>query len=787
MKSMTKLMVIAMVLAAALVIAPAAAERDVYDGDVIYVGEDNLNLNEVFDASTGTAGTLVYYSSISDTAGTVGRTIRVTNITDLDLTATAVGSATGTSWYAFNSTITDFRNPGNAAGTVLIEDPSADLRVLLGKSGTTSVDGQDVTRATKIRFRINHNLGDLGNGTADAANYSVMEVRVTTPSGGTVTNLGGQPLRLPLSTNQWKQTNPINLTGLPLGTYTARAVWPSGSADLTDSNAVTFNVVSGAVAITSNKDNVVRNSDFAVTITGESETHYWVNVTTNVDNRPMIAPNQVGVVDLVNNGTAAIVKTTAGGTRTIALNTSATTDARTYTIEVRGPVDKNGTAIPDTTVRTESVRVRVEEGAVTITSSGTGVYYIGEEITFSGTSTDNDTVYLFMTGPNLHGNGVGLETLNPVTSGQEDNFTDVEVEGDDTWSYEWNTAMLNRFPDAGGYTVYAAAAPQGRNDLSGVKYASTSIQLRSGFITATTSGATVARGDDLVITGTAQGNPDDGVKIWVFGRNYYGDFGRLEVINANVETDGTFEDDSLITDNLASGQYFVVVQHPMSGGFGVVARGDSIYRLGADGNPDVFVANLVGLQASEAANALIDALDSPYVDDTYVKLTFVIEEAQIFIDAIGDKAAGSTFTISGTTNLAVGNDLNIEVTSAAFQPTSKTEASGFASVAGTAEVQEGDGVNTWSFEVDGTSFKPDQYIVRVESIDADMTATANFNVVEEVPTTQPTTPVETETPEETPTETETTEATPTTQSPGFGALLALAGLGAVAFLVLRRD
>jgi hypothetical protein len=47
--------------------------------------------------------------------------------------------------------------------------------------------------------------------------------------------------------------------------------------------------------------------------------------------------------------------------------------------------------------------VRVEKGDVTITASGTGVYYIGEEITLSGTCTDNKarTVYLFLTGPNL--------------------------------------------------------------------------------------------------------------------------------------------------------------------------------------------------------------------------------------------------------------------------------------------------------------------------------------------------------------------------------------------------
>lgn len=780
MKSITKLMLVAMVLVAALVVVPAAA-RDVTDGGTIYVGEDNLNLDGVFVGVTPNSdGYLVYYSNIaSTTAGTVGRTISVANISEFDLTATGVGSSFGT-WYAFEST--PFTNPSTANGSVLVEEPSATLGVLLGDSGTTSVDGQSVTRANDIRFRINHNLAGLGGG-----EYGTMQVRVTLPGGGTVDVLNNVDLDLIL-TGQWNETAAIPLTGLGLGTYTARAVWPTGSADLEDSNAVTFEIVSGTVAITSNKDTVVRGNSFTVTITGESETDYWLNVTTAGDDLPTIKPNQIGVKD-DNDNSSAVVKTNAGGTRSVEFGTTTATEARTYTVEVEGPIVDGEKAANS---KTDSVRVRVEEGAVTITASGTGVYYIGEEITLSGTCTDNNTVYLFMTGPNLNGNGVSLdENLPAVVSGTGSSFTKsgIEVEADDTWSFDWNTANLGRSLDAGGYTIYAAAEPQGRNDLSGVKYDSASIQLRSGFITATTSGATVAKGDDLTISGTAQGNPDDGVRIWIFGKNYYGAENALDVITANVESDGSFEEDNIDTSNLASGQYFVVVQHPMASGFGVVPGSDadsnSIFRLGADGNPTVFVANLVGLQASEAANALITALDSPYVDDTYVKLTFVIEEAQIFIDPIGDKAAGSTFTITGTTNLAVGDTLNVEVTSAAFQPTSKTEAAGFASVAGTAEVQQGDGANTWSFEVDGTSFKPDQYIVRVESIDTDTTATATFNVVEAVATTQPT-PTTTVTGEVTPTATATTTATPT-QSPGFGALLALAGLGAVAFLVLRRD
>ncbi|NLZ29221.1 MAG: PGF-CTERM sorting domain-containing protein, partial [Methanomicrobiales archaeon] len=174
--------------------------------------------------------------------------------------------------------------------------------------------------------------------------------------------------------------------------------------------------------------------------------------------------------------------------------------------------------------------------------------------------------------------------------------------------------------------------------------------------------------------------------------------------------------------------------------------------------------------------------------DTYVKLTFNVDEAYIAIDPIGTKESGSKFTISGTTNAAVGDKMIIDVTSAAFGPSKKTEAAGFGAVSGTAIVEKGDGMNTWSFEVDASELKPDEYIVTVESIEADKTATATFNMVEatETPPAEVTTAPEGEV-TTAPPEGETTTAEPTTPpTPGFGALVALAGLGAVAFLVLRR-
>jgi len=215
-----------------------------------------------------------------------------------------------------------------------------------------------------------------------------------------------------------------------------------------------------------------------------------------------------GAVDPSRNVT---VTTTAAGTRSVQFNTNTSTNDQQYTVRVQSLTDPTGTY--------DEVKVRVEAGDVTITASGTGVYYIGEEITLSGTNTDNaTTVHLFMTGPNLNSDGVKLETIAAVTNNNTASFSTADVEADDTWSFKWATGDIPVSLDSGGYTVYAVSKPLDKSKLSDAKYATTSIQLRSGFITATSSGAVVARGDDLTLTGTAQGDPAS-VRVWIFGKN----------------------------------------------------------------------------------------------------------------------------------------------------------------------------------------------------------------------------------------------------------------------------
>jgi len=692
------------------------------------------------------------------------------------LTKSAVGTTTGT-YYVFGSS--PF-NPAGAAGTVVVDIADVTLDVVLNDTLVDTVNGKSITRTTPLAFKLTNNLAGFSG--LPVSDQPRMKIEVNLPGGGTTTKIGEKDLSKVLVNGSTVYIYNVSLDGYEAGTYTAQAKWYDKGPGASfygkgyDSNTVTFDVTTKKLSITSDKDSVVRGKSFSVTVTGESKKTYNLFVKDvgglEEEKYPFIVDGQTGVTNTTVNGHRNVtVTTTAGGTRTVQFNTNSTTDDRQYTIRVEDPTDPTNY---------DEVKVKVEKGAVTITAAGTGTYYIGEEITLEGTCTESDYVYLFLTGPNLDKDGVNPQDLYFKTKDGIIGFVEEDVEADDTWSYKWNTAALNGTLDAGGYTIYAVSAPVGKNRLSEAEYDTISIQLRSGFLSATTSGATVAKGDDLKLTGTAQGDPDE-VRVWIFGKNYYGKPGELYVRPETVEDDGTFEFelDGSDTENLASGQYFVVIQHPMANGFQVNAAGNTIVAPGMTAVP------ITDLQAAAAANALISALDSPYVDDTYVKLTFVVEEPQILIDPIGDIPAGSTFTISGTTNLAVGDTLNVEVTSAAFTPTGKGEEAGFASVARTTEVKAGDGANTWSVEIDGSGFKPDQYIVKVECIDTDTTATTTFNVVEAGPTPTVTTTT-TATVTTTTTATTTTAATPT-ESPGFGALLALAGLGAVAYLVLRRD
>ena len=654
----------------------------------------------------------------------------------------------------------------------------------------------------------------------------------------------------------------FNQYAYPVGTYTVSAEsilnkmkdnYKQGGADYTGktvSQSYTITLVSDTVKIEANKDSVVRSKSFSVTVTGRPVTDYylWIKGTSTLDGTydnqpPLMVYNQEKVkndafipvtgpaIAVIGNyeyengagysilddvsknvytdfGTReyALITTSTSGTRTIEFMTTNWTKAQKYTIRVeqRFPITfpqdyYNGS------YKNDEVDVKVEKGAVTIVAAGDQSYYLGEEIKFSGTNTETYKTYLFIVGPNLPNDGANIAKDDPRHYPSETNkvttFKVVDVNGDNTWSWKWGTA--NYALDAGTYTVYAVSQPSNKADLQNAAYGTVSIIIKKPFVSATASQSTVAKGDRIYITGTAEGQPN-AVQIWILGKNFY----TKQTESVNSDASFKYEVTQDMTSKLSSGQYFVVVQHPMQNTLFDV---NTVGPLNINNqNNDIWVYNLQlkdivtgaytkifklggagSLQGSDAAEALVQGINDANVDDTYTKLQFLVEEPVIRIDPIGDKHVGDKFTITAQTNLAVDDEILVQVYSSSFKPTEKSQSGEFSGATGTVKVTKGDsGMNKISFDIDSSTFKPDEYIVTAEAvIQENAVGTALFNVLETpVVTATPVVVVTTaaQTPVLTTVVTAVPTPVPTTKSPGYGALIALIGLGAVAFIVVRR-
>ncbi len=253
---------------------------------------------------------------------------------------------------------------------------------------------------------------------------------------------------------------------------------------------------------------------------------------------------------------------------------------------------------------------------------------------------------------------------------------------------------------------------------------------------------TIANGDSVFIHGIATGHPRNGLQLWIISHNY------LKVTTLAVNDDNTYEYELKPADtrNLATGQYFFLVQHPMiNGQFDIIydrASGKIINRQLGNGNGmDIFTISGAGsLQGPDSAQALVNAIGSQYIDDTFATYSFYISPPTALINPIGDRSVGDKFTISGSTNLAAGDDLMVEVISSSFKPTEKSQSGEFSGSSGKVKVVPGSGgYNRWSFSVDATTFKPDEYIVKVSGITQDVTASTYFSIVNVLPPTSVTT------------------------------------------------
>ena len=169
-----------------------------------------------------------------------------------------------------------------------------------------------------------------------------------------------------------------------------------------------------------------------------------------------------------------------------------------------------------------------------------------------------------------------------------------------------------------------------------------------------------------------------GLQIWFIGYNF------VKVSTVQVNNDNTYEYELQKSDtaNLAAREYVVLIQHPMENGrFDVVYDVSSGMVTNVQTSKPIFqITGSGSLQSTGAVTALMNAIGSQNIDDTFAIVTFYVSQPATTINPIGDLQQGENITINGTTNLAAGDNLMVSVTSASFTPTPKTESSGVSGV-----------------------------------------------------------------------------------------------------------
>jgi hypothetical protein len=82
--------------------------------------------------------------------------------------------------------------------------------------------------------------------------------------------------------------------------------------------------------------------------------------------------------------------------------------------------------------------------------------FVGDTIHLQGYSYVGQQVYLYLTGPGLPASGVTLERLNVLGA---QNYTAVDLDNSQQWTYDWDTSKIRPPLESGAYFIYVTTQP----------------------------------------------------------------------------------------------------------------------------------------------------------------------------------------------------------------------------------------------------------------------------------------------------------------------------------------
>ncbi len=382
---------------------------------------------------------------------------------------------------------------------------------------------------------------------------------------------------------------------------------------------------------------------------------------------------------------------------------------------------------------------------------------------------------------------------------KESKFNDVTVT-DGEFEVEWDTGSempgtvkIKAFIDV-DYPIGSDDYPFSIKDIEDYKDEDgfISVKLIKPGLDAEQPRNVVAEDDDYTIEGTATGV--DYVDIILIGpkgtaSDEVDDITEGLLITSSSVSDDEFSEDITMEDGVDTGVWTVLVLHP--GRDGDYARPAGKAGIGAGELKEAYEGNGFGGKDRDQIVAIIrdDTVDAVGSDDLLVAFTFKVESPYVRLNPVASVAVGEPLNISGVTN----REPDTTITISTFAGPTELPM-------GIVEVEwptADEGV--FNATIDTSDAVPGTYTLEADDGDGN-TDTVTVEIVEAAPTPTPTpTPEATPTPEMTPTPTPpevatptptpavaTPEATPTPPAPGFEALFAIAGLLAVAYLILRR-
>ena len=656
----------------------------------------------------------------------------------------------------------------NGTAYFYVKLPNAGFTAVGETTGTEKYDAManGVFAGDKVTFTA---VPDATIGTFEYAKFIIY-----TPKGNPLVYASGPAFDATAGTLE------VETTGFAKGTYQIQAVFSdtTGFAEITPNEALAgqlynFEILSAKGAITASADTVISGNVISVTITGEPEAVFSLDI----DGFNWYAAQPAGTAaGTESNGVVSGITLPNDGKITIYL--------------IAGDDGKNTLTLYDSNNdKAGSVDITVQKGSITA-SADADYFFIGNPILLSGEMSVATPFLFYIEGTNF--------AFTPIDVLDVDDEYDA-VKG--IWSAEIDSLAIETAAGngqmkglvAGGYTIFVTNTPaQTKEALMDGTYATVSVNMKQPFISNVEAAPVAIQGDDeYTITGMAEAA--DKVRLYVFGTSFF--------TTQEKNTDkGEFkfklniEDDTTDVMYMAPGTYFYLIQHPMNDELFNVWVNETADFYYAATNPALniapgenaaayddanFIFNAFKRGTNYAAQALLNEISGQNIDDIFVQGTFEVEAQKLTINPIpAEVAKGTALTVSGYSNSGKGTEVIVNVLAGKFGATVKGDSNEAIFLTAKAVTKE-DG--TFEAAIDTSKLELGNYIVTVE-IDQTTYDTAAVEIV--AAADKPDTPVDPVDPvDPKPVDPQPTEP----ETPGFGALAALAGLGAVAVLLLRRE